>query len=509
MENPKILIVEFGGQYTKLIEQRLRENGFRSAVLPPKQAEKWIKNNKPKGIILGGSRHSVNAPGAPTISPKIFDSGIPILGICYGSQYIVKALGGTVVTKPVDSEYGPTESRLNGSVLFGDLPKKLEVLASHGDTAHELPSGFEAIAHTPTGAVAGIENKERRIWGLQFHPESQDTPLGKFVLTNFARICDCTEDWKPQNLIREIQSEIDFVTRGGRAVIGMSGGRDSTILAELISPKLGARLRGYCIDGGQFRENELDEVRTNAEVANVHLHIISAKDIFERVWKQHLRETPDPQVKRKIFKYWYRRLIQEASASWYPTHFIQGTLAPDVIESGKTGGDLIKSHHNIGIKIKGCKSLHPFQNLFKYEVTALGKERELPDFVTLRQPFPGPGLFVRTPGRWPTREPLDVLRWGDARTKEICVAHDVYKDISQLVVYLAPGQSLGVKGDERSYEYAIVVRPMVTVDFMTAEAYDLPKKTEQEITRTLTRHKQITRVLWDYTPKPPGTIEPE
>jgi GMP synthase (glutamine-hydrolysing) len=510
MNDPSIVVVELGCQYTRLIEQRLREIGFRSAVLPPKQAETYIRNKSPKAIILSGSRHSVNN-GGPVIGSWIFQpSRRSVLGICYGMQLTAKLLGGQVVSQSKHGDYGPVNVELGSSQLFQGVPRKLEVWASHGDTVDQIPDGFVTIATSASGAVAAMENRQSRIYGLQFHPEVQQTPHGTLILSNFAgEVAECSKDWNPSNLIEEIRTGIADTVGKDRAIIAFSGGVDSTTLAAIAAKSLGSQLKAVCIDGGQLREGELDEIRSNAKAAGVSLEIISGRKTFDLLWTEHRNSEPDPETKRKLFRMKYQEVLAEYAREFGAAHFIQGTLAPDMIESGQTGGDVIKTHHNIGVKLGGCSSLHPFSRLFKYEVRALAESLGLPASVTKRQPFPGPGLFIRVKNGWPTTERLEILRWADKVVTDIVKAEGLDSDISQMPVILNCGLSVGVKGSERVYAYEVTIRPVRTVDFMTAEGIDFPKDIKLKIESALTKHPKIVGALWKVTPKPPGTVESE
>lgn len=507
MENPRIVIIEFGSQYTSLIERSLREIGYRSAVLPPKKAEAWIRKMRPKAIIFSGSKHSVNDPDAPKIDPRILMAGIPILGICYGMQLIVKLLEGCVVSDQNVREYGPSTVRIFKSGLFSGVTESFPVWASHGDTVKVIPNGFRSMAISPDGAIAAIEDIQHRIWGVQFHPEVTQTSFGKEILANFVgTLASCEKDWNPKDMINEIQSSLRGQASDGNVILAFSGGVDSTALAALASPVIGGRLKAVCIDGNQLRQGELDEIRANADFANVSLSILNATDDFQAAWNPHLLEPPDPELKRKIFRTTYQTCLSKVARESNALFFIQGTLAPDMIESGQTGGDVIKTHHNVGVEIPGCTSLHPFQNLFKYEVRELAKNLRLPESVVMRQPFPGPGLAIRVLD-WPTAEKIEILRWADYRVTSLAKEFGVYGNTSQLVVALDYGQFVGVKGDERAYNYAAIVRGVNTVDFMTATPYQFAPEMREVITTNLTKHNRIGRVFWDETPKPPGTVE--
>ncbi|MDR3557908.1 MAG: glutamine-hydrolyzing GMP synthase [Candidatus Pacebacteria bacterium] len=485
MKDPTILIVEFGSQFTPLIERSFRELGYRSAVLPPKRAEAWIRSKDPKAIILSGSRHSVNSEDAPTINQSVFENGTPILGICYGMQLIAKALGGSVVSVSSNSEYGPARVKITQSALFRNLPEETDVWSSHRDTVQTVPDGFCVTATAPDGAIAAMEDLSRQIWGVQFHPEVNDTVLGKKILGNFASAAGCEKDWHPADIVSGLQSRMRGELSDGRVAIAFSGGTDSTTLAALLSPVVGARLRAFCIDGGQLRKGELEVIKANADSANVELEVIHAEADFLAAFDIVHTQAPDPELKRRIFRQTYQSCLTRRLCAWNAAHFIQGTLAPDMIESGQTGGDVIKTHHNIGVMVKGCTSYHPFAHLFKYEVRALARELELPESVINRQPFPGPGLFIRIKNGWPNSERLDILRWADHEVTRIVKKAGIYEDVSQLVVGLPCGLSVGVKGDERAYAYEIVVRGVKTIDFMTAEGYQFPADVRREISKIL------------------------
>lgn len=314
---------------------------------------------------------------------------------------------------------------------------------------------------------------------------------------------------RPSNMIAEIQSTLKDQVDNGKALIAFSGGIDSTTLSTIAGHVLGERLRAMCIDGGQLRANEINEVRQNAKYAGVHLDIFDALKNFMYMWNSFCDQLPDPEHKRKLFRNEYQICLSKAlvGTKWNATHFIQGTLAPDMIESGQTGGDVIKTHHNIGVKIGQCVSLHPLSHLFKYEVRALAESIGLPESVTKRQPFSGPGLFIRVVNGWPTTERLETLRWADKMVTDLAKEYKIYDEISQLVVGHECGRYVGVKGDERTYGHAILVRGVKTIDFMTAGRYRFPDEFEDAITAKLTKHPKITRVFLDITPKPPGTIE--
>ena len=512
MQVASIVIIELGSQYTKLIERTLRELGYRSAVLPPRRAEQWIRANNPRAIILSGSKHSVHDAYAPKVMGDILDLGIPVLGICYGMQLISKMLGGMVGSAVEERDYGSTDISMSiKDGVFCGMPHTTAVWASHGDTVTSLPTGY-SIAARPAGrqGVSAMVRDDGRVWGVQFHPEVKQTPLGARMLENFVSgVAGCVRDWRPEDMISEIRSRLQADTGGQSSLLAFSGGVDSTTLASIASTVLGSNLRAVCIDGGQLRDGEIEEIRQNAEFANVSLSVVSAEDYFASLFvgNERVGNPPDPETKRKLFRRGYTNRLNLAHQSFSPVFFIQGTLAPDMIESGLTGGDVIKTHHNTSVVLDGCRSLHPFAHLFKYEVRALAEILELPAQVRDRKPFPGPGLFVRIIDGWPTRERLEILRWADKQVDGMLKEHGVLDDIDQLVVGLSCAKSVGTKGDSRAYGYPIVVRGVKTVDYMTAVGYQLPAEVRKIICSELTKHSKITRVWFDETDKPPGTVE--
>ena len=378
---------------------------------------------------------------------------------------------------------------------------------SHGDSVAELPEGFRVTAVSGNGVIAAIEDKAGIISGVQFHPEVTHTPEGKQILANFLeRIASCERDWESGSLTSEIQERIATgMQRRERAIFGFSGGVDSTTIAALAAPVLGERLLAITIDGGHLREGELDEIVQHAALANVAHLVIDARGEFERV----MRDTIDAEEKRRRFKQVYLALLRKAATNFGASVVFQGTLAPDRIESGKTGGALIKSHHNVGLDFGKLKQAHPIDHLFKHEVRALAKEIGLPESVWRRQPFPGPGGFLRVTGMPATQDKLATWQWAQARTDEILKRRGLYDLYSQVVVYLMGTKLVGIKGDGRTYECPAVVRAITTVDFMTASGVHLDEDTEDEIGAMLARHSHISRALFDPTDKPPATTEPE
>lgn len=506
MDSAQIIIVDLGSQYTTLIETRLRELGVRSTILPSSQVDIWMKENRPKGVILSGGNASVYDEDAPSVPASVLRSGIPVLGICYGAQWLVSKFDGLVRSVSQQREYGKSDVNLDsGDALFAGLQTSQTVWVSHGDSIQACPSSFRITAKSSEGVIAAISSKDQSYWGIQFHPEVRETECGEGILRNFLfKICSCKEDWHPESIVFEIREEVRNAVRGQKVICGFSGGVDSTTLSALLSPVLGGNLSCICIDGGQLRKDELKEIQRNARAAAVNLHVIDASSKF----LEKLRHTSDPEKKRILFQSVYADILAEEARKFGAKFVMQGSLAPDFIESGAVGEAVhIKSHHNIGLHIPGLEQLHPFRNLFKYEVRGLAQELGLPKYVSQRQPFPGPGLFVRVLGKPPTKQRLSIIRWADAEVTEILREHKALDTISQLVVALDCTKTLGIKGDGRSYGYSILVRAVQTSDFMTARAIQLPVDIRRIISQRIPRHEEIVRVLFDETDKPPATIE--
>ncbi len=508
MEKIQILIVDYGSQYTLVIGRTLRELGVRSAILPPDKASNWLKTNTPKAVILSGSHFSVHNEGAPQL-PETLDitgSSYPILGVCYGMQLLAHTLGGKVDRPHGHREYGPAVVTVDTNhPLFKNVNKETQVWASHGDTVTELPVGFNSIA-TSKG-IAAMTNIDNSILGIQFHPEVIDTKEGKVMIQNFLDMVQASTDWNPTDLIKEIQNEVVEVVNKSQkknVVLGVSGGVDSTTLAALLAPVLGDNLTCIAIDTGGMRMGEMEELRINMASTGVkNLKIINAGNDFV----DNIATTIDAQEKRVKFREVYKRIFENEIQQVDAGFIVQGTLATDIIESGEAGASaLIKTHHNVGLDWE-VDDLHPFRNLFKYEVRELGRTLGLPPAVYERNPFPGPGLFLRIVGTPVSLGNLDIVREADKTVTDILKKHDIAKDISQLIVAILGINSVGVKGDERVYGHSLAIRAVQTVDFMTAKAYYFSEEVVNEITSALTMHKDIVRVLFDMTPKPPATTE--
>lgn len=505
---PNVIVVDFGSQYTKVISRTLREMGYRSVIIPPERVMTALDTMKPKAVILSGGSASVYETDAPSMPKEVLEYGIPILGICYGMQWISHQLGGKVVAELAHKEYSETWIKATGeNHLLPETDEHLRVWASHGDSVKQVPPGFKVLAKSEgTDTIAAMGDQQRNIWGLQFHPEVTQTDRGKELLDRFlCGICGCQGDWEPQNIVHEIQEEVREAIGNGKVLLGLSGGVDSTTMAAALVPVLDEKLLGVCINHGGLRLNEIAEIEANAAAAGVQLRIIDAVDRFQTA----IGDAVDAEEKRKRFKKLYGTILEEAAADFEAEFLLQGSLATDIIESGKVGNAaLIKSHHNVGLDLD-LKELHPFRNLFKYEVRDIARRLGLPPSVTERHPFPGPGLYLRVIGKPATIERLEIVRWADALVTRILKKHKVYDQISQLIVAFVCVDTVGIKGDARAYKGAIVVRPVFTQDFMTLEGYQIPDHVRREISREVTKHPEIVRVWYDETNKPPATTELE
>lgn len=510
---PKVAIIDLGSQTTLLIERTLREIGFRSVILNPKQAQDWFEKNPVNAVILSGGSASVYQENAPQPPEMIFslkrEDGRPveILGICYGMQWLVQHLGGEV--KPGGREYGRVRINrgpgIQGALLAG-TPTEQDVWMNHGDSVTNLPDGLSNIAYSGSGI--GSETKIAamqggNISGALFHPEVTHTKHGQQILLNFLRSAKCRQDWVGSSIARSIQDNIAESVQGRRAIIGFSGGVDSTTLAALAAPVLKDKLLAVTIDGDNLRKNEVYEICTHAGTVKVGLHIEDARDLFQAAFTG----ITDAEFKRRQFKDVYREVLMTVAKRFDVQVILQGTLAPDRIESGTTGGVNIKSHHNVGLDMGDLIQIHPIDHLFKYEVRDLAQKINLPKSIWNRQPFPGPGLFIRVVGVVPTPDKLEIVRWADHVVKEILVKNGFYDEISQLVVAYLGLQTVGVKGDARVYGGAIGIRAVRTLDFMTAEGVWFPESVVSELKSALTAHPEVVRVWFDPTDKPCATTE--
>lgn len=514
MEPQSIVILDFGSQYTQLIARRIREQNVFSVVLPCTASLDEIRSYKPVGIILSGGPCSVYDADAPPADERVLCLGLPVLGICYGLQFITHTLGGKV--RPASKrEYGHAEISVTpSSKLFADVPATINVWMSHGDEALELPQGFRRVASSPN-ALAAIEDEQRRIWAVQFHPEVHHTPLGKKIIRNFIfDICDAAGDWTPQRFIDETVENIrKTVGPDGRAICGLSGGVDSSVAAALVDRAIGDRLTCVFVNNGVLRKNEFSKVQQNLR-DKLGLNIV-AVDASKR-FLDRLAGVTDPETKRRIIGNEFINVFDDEAhrilqAQGHVDWLVQGTLYPDVIESRSVRGpsQTIKSHHNVGglpEKMK-LKLIEPLKDLFKDEVRRIGRDLGMPEEILQRQPFPGPGLAVRILGEV-TPERIALLQEAD----DIVVAEiknaGLYTKIWQSFAVLLPVMSVGVMGDQRTYAYTCAVRAVQSEDGMTADVSELPWDVLKRIsTRIVNEVKGINRVVYDTTSKPPGTIE--
>jgi len=521
VETQSIVVLDFGAQYSQLIARRIREQKIFSVVLPFNASLEEIRSYSPVGIILSGGPSSVYDQDAPLADKSVFDLGVPVLGICYGLQFMVYALGGKV-RPAAKREYGHAEVEIQeaSSQLFHGLPKLLTVWMSHGDSAEELPPGFRLTAKT-ANAVAAIENAERKMWAVQFHPEVHHTPLGSDILRNFALgICGAKPSWTPQHFIDATVAQVKQQVGSRRAICALSGGVDSSVAAVLVDRAMRdesghSRLTCVFVNNGVLRKNEFEKVQQNLR-DHLGLHVV-AVDATERFMRK-LAGVSDPETKRKIignefiavFDAEARRILhdeEEGEVEW----LVQGTLYPDVIESRSVRGpsQVIKSHHNVGglPETMKLKLIEPLKDLFKDEVRRIGRDLGIPEDILQRQPFPGPGLAVRILGEV-TQERADLLRECDEIVVGEIKKAGLYQKIWQSFAVLLPVMSVGVMGDQRTYAYTCAVRAVHSEDGMTADWVPLPYEVLKTISnRIVNEVRGVNRVVYDITSKPPGTIE--
>jgi GMP synthase (glutamine-hydrolysing) len=509
-----VLVVDFGAQYAQLIARRVREARVYSEVVPHTATVEEIKAKDPQAIVLSGGPASVYAEGAPQLDSALFDLGVPVFGICYGFQAMAQALGG-IVAKTGTSEYGRTELKVTGGQLHSDLPSNQPVWMSHGDAVTAAPDGFEVVAASAGAPVAAFENRARRLAGVQYHPEVLHTPHGQQVLSRFLHeFAGIDARWTPANIADALVEQVRDQIGDGRAICGLSGGVDSAVAAALVQRAIGDRLTCVFVDHGLLRAGERAQVQRDF-VAATGAHLVTV-DVADR-FLEALAGVTNPEGKRKIIGREFIRAFEGAvrdivgDSGSDVEYLVQGTLYPDVVESGGGSGTAnIKSHHNVG-GLPGdlkFKLVEPLRLLFKDEVRAVGRELGLPEEIVARQPFPGPGLAIRIVGEV-TADRLDTLRRADAIAREELTAAGLDNQIWQCpVVLLADIRSVGVQGDGRTYGHPIVLRPVSSEDAMTADWTRVPYEVLERISTRITNEvPEVNRVVLDITSKPPGTIE--
>lgn len=527
MNQEKVIVIDFGGQYNQLVARRVRECNVYCEIYSYRTPLEQIKAMNPKGIILTGGPNSCYEEGAPGCTKELFEMGIPVLGLCYGAQLMMHVLGGEVKKAPV-REYGKTNVLITGANKVGDLfegvPWETICWMSHFDYISKLAPGFEIIAHTNDCPVAAAQNKEKNLYAIQFHPEVLHTEYGKEMLKNYVmNICDCAGTWRMDSFVENSIKEIRAKVGDGRVLLALSGGVDSSVAAGLLSKAVGKQLTCVFVDHGLLRKNEGDEVeKIFGEEGQFDLNFIRVN--AQNRYYEKLAGVSEPEKKRKIIGEEFIRIFEEEAKKIGAVDFLaQGTIYPDVVESGLGGeSTVIKSHHNVGglpdfVDFK--EIIEPLRDLFKDEVRAAGLELGIPESLVFRQPFPGPGLGIRIIGEV-TADKVRIVQDADfIYREEVDKAIKQYKEENgvnpswkpdQYFAALTNMQSVGVMGDERTYDLAVALRAVNTIDFMTAESSQIPFEVLQRVmSRIINEVKGVNRVFYDLTSKPPGTIEME
>lgn len=522
MDQEKVIVIDFGGQYNQLVARRVRECNVYCEIYSYKIDIEKIKEMNPKGIILTGGPNSCYEEDSPSYQKELFELGIPVLGICYGAQLMMHKLGGKVITPEV-GEYGKTEiTYASNGVMFKDLPETSVCWMSHFDRIAEAAPGFEVVAHTADCPIAATQKVEKKLYAVQFHPEVLHTINGTQMIYNFVRgVCGCAGTWKMDSFVENAIKEVREKVGDGKVLLALSGGVDSSVLAALLAKAIGKQLTCVFVDHGLLRKNEGDEVEgvfgKNGSF-DINFVRVNAQDRYY----SKLAGVTEPERKRKIIGEEFIRVFEEEAKKIGKVDFLaQGTIYPDVVESGLGGESaVIKSHHNVGglpdyVDFK--EIIEPLRNLFKDEVRKAGLELGLPDYLVYRQPFPGPGLGIRIIGEV-TAEKVRIVQDADwIYRSEVEKAAKEYKEAhgeepswmpNQYFAALTNMRSVGVMGDERTYDYAVAVRAVRTVDFMTADAAEIPFEVLQTVmSRIINEVKGVNRVFYDLTSKPPGTIE--